>query len=353
MHLFSPKPQQIIGLDIGTRFIKAVSLEKAKEHITLSGFACEPISSHAFNEREIKDFEAVSHALKKVKSSLGSNNNLVVIAVSGSTVLNKTVCIDAPQTDYELENQIELEADSLIPYPFDQVYIDFEKLEINKANDDKVAVLLSAVHKDIVDRRTTLLAEVGYETKIVDLESYALGTAVAALYPSQNTDNISCINIGATQLQFCTLCNGQVIFTQEHHFGVDPLIENLIEQYNQTRVQIESQLKDNSLPTQWKQQAYSLFLDTLQQHIDKIIQVYVSSTGANRPDSLLISGGAGHLDNLAKDLSAEFGIEFIAFNPFHSMTIDHSISVTELAKVTPQMAIAAGLAYRGFQPWHI
>jgi type IV pilus assembly protein PilM len=351
--LFGPKVQKMIGLDIGTRFIKAVVLEKSGSQYNLQAYACEPILGNAFAEREIKDFEAVSHALKKVKLALKSKSKLVAIAVSGSTVLNKVVYMDPGQTDHELESQIELEADSLIPYPLNEVYIDFEEVSDSKTTNNKVEVLLSAVHKELVDRRITLLGEVGYEAKIVDIESYALGSAVASFYPSEAEETVCCINIGASHLQMCAVKDGQVIYTKDHNFGMDALIQDLTMLYSQERSQIEQQLTDGTLPEAWKQDAYPMFLANLQQNINRAIQLYISASSEARPSSLLICGGAGHLTSLPEDLTADLGIEVTFFNPFADMAVAEGINQGGFEQVSGQLIIAAGLASRSFQPWHI
>ncbi|MEP1448192.1 MAG: type IV pilus assembly protein PilM [Paraglaciecola sp.] len=351
--LFGPKVQKMIGLDIGTRFIKAVVLEKSGEKYSLQAYACEPIQGNAFAEREIKDFEAVSHALKKVKLALKSKNKLVAIAVSGSTVLNKIVYMDPGQTDHELESQIELEADSLIPYPLNEVYIDFEEIGISQTTNNKVEVLLSAVHKELVDRRITLLGEVGYEAKIVDVESYALGAAVANFYPQTDEETVCCINIGASHLQMCAVKNGNVIYTKDHNFGMDALIQDLTMLYSQERSQIEQQLTDGTLPETWKQDSYPMFLANLQQNINRALQLYISATGETRPGSLLICGSGNHLKSLPEDLSADLGIEVVCFSPFTDMTIAETVNQGDFEQVSGQLVIATGLASRSFQPWHI
>lgn len=347
----------MIGLDIGTRFVKAVILEKTGEQYSLQAFACEPIAGNAFAEREIKDFEAVSHALKKVKLALKNKNKLVAIAVSGSTVLNKIVYMEPGQTDQELESQIELEADSLIPYPLNEVYIDFEEISDVKTNNNKVEVLLSAVHKELVDRRIILLGEVGYEAKIVDIESYALGSAVDSFHSNiidtDTDENLCCINIGASHLQLCAVNDGQVVYTKDHSFGMDALIQDLSMLFSQERSQIEQQLTDGTLPETWKQDSYPMFLANLQQNINRALQVYMSASAANRPSRLLICGGGGHLTSLVEDLSADLGLEVTLFNPFASMTISEKINQADLEHAAPQLVIAAGLASRSFQPWHI
>lgn len=343
----------MIGLDIGTRFIKAVVLEKSGEQYNLQGYACEPILGNAFVEREIKDFEAVSHALKKVKLSLKSKNKLVAIAVSGSTVLNKIVYMDPGQTDHELESQIELEADSLIPYPLNEVYIDFEEISDSQTSNNKVEVLLSAVHKELVDRRITLLGEVGYEAKIVDVESYALGAAVASFHPAAEEETVCCINIGASHLQMCAVKDGRVLYTKDHNFGMDALIQDLSMLYSQDRTQIEQQLTDGTLPDTWKQDAYPMFLANLQQNINRALQVYSSASGEARPSSLLISGGGGHLTSLHEDLTSDLGIQVTCFNPFANMVKAEGVNQGDLDRIAGQLIIAAGLASRSFQPWHI
>ncbi len=351
--LFGAKVQKMIGLDIGTRFIKAVVVEKSGEQYNLQAFACEPILGNAFAEREIKDFEAISHALKKVKLALKIKNKLVAIAVSGSTVLNKIVYMDPGQTDHELESQIELEADSLIPYPLNEVYLDFEEINESQTTNNKVEVLLSAVHKELIDRRITLLGEVGYEAKVVDVESYALGAAVTSFYPHGKDETICCINIGATHLQMCAVKNKQVIYTKDHNFGMDALIQDLTMIYSQERSQIEQQLTDGTLPETWKQDAYPMFLANLQQNINRALQLYSSASGEVRPDYLLICGGGSHLTCLPKDLTADLGIEVALFNPFSDMSIGDNINQGDLEQVFGQLIIAAGLASRSFQPWHI
>ena len=291
-----------------------------------------------------------------VKLALRSKKKLVAIAVSGSTVLNKIVYMDSEQTDYELESQIELEADSLLPYPLSEVYIDFEEIVSNKTasqatsknNSNKVPVLLSAVHKELVDLRIILLGEVGYEAKIVDIESYALGTAVASFYPHETEETLCCINIGASHLQMCVVKNRQVIYTKAHHFGLDGLIQDLSMLYGQKRSRIEQQLANDTLPETWKQDVYPIFLANLQQNINQALQMYISVSSETRPNSLLICGGGGCLKSLPDDLTADLGMEVISFNPLTNMVIAEHIDRRDLERISSQLVIATGLASRCF-----
>nr|WP_205967751.1 type IV pilus assembly protein PilM [Paraglaciecola sp. 20A4] len=357
------KTQHLIGLDIGTRYVKAILLEQHKQHITLLAIACESINGHAFADREIKDYEALSQALKKVKLSLKSKAKQVAIAVSGQAVINKLAYMDDDLTDIELESQIEIEADSLIPYPLEEIYLDFERLGPSASYPNKVEVLLSAVHKDIIDSRLTLLNEVGFETKIADVEVYALANAVMRFTATSESINDNsgplvdkvvqcCINIGASQLQFCAVSDGKVLYTKEHNFGLDVLTQDSCSNFNLTRIQYEQQLTTNSLPESWHRDCYMLFQANLQQHVTRAIQMYVSSTHQPSPQQLLICGAVGPFQNLARELNQELNIEVQIFNPLLGMQSDDK-NAELITSQGANFAIAVGLALRGFAPCHI
>ena len=351
--LFKKKVSQMIGLDIGTRFVKAVLFEKEGDMISVQGFACERINGNAFADREIKDFDAVSTALRKVKLALKTKNKLVAVAVSGSSVLSKIVFMDPDQNDFELEGQIELEADSLIPYPLDEVYLDFEELGESKTHIGKVDVLLSAAHKDIVDSRITLLREVHLEPKAMDIESYALGNALRAFSVSGDDETKCCINIGASLLQVCVVKNNNVIYSKEHVFGLDALIQDLSIVHTLERQEAEQQLINGELPANWRQNTFPIFLANLTQHISRAMQMYISTTNAESPQSLLISGGGANIEEIATDLENELSVQVSVFNPFENMSVSDKLKQQGFDDVAPQLAVAAGLAYRSFEPCHI
>lgn len=343
----------MIGLDIGTRYIKAVLFEQEGSQIKVQSFACEQINGNAFADREIKDFDAVSNALKKVKLSLKSKKKDVVVAISGGSVLSKIVYMDPDQQDFELETQIEIESDSLIPYPLEEVYLDFEELGESKTHVGKVDVLLSAAHKDVVDSRITLLREVEFNPKVVDIESYALGNAIIEFADYPEDKPILCFNIGASQLQLCVVLNDRVIYSKEHSFGMNSLIQDLSIIHTLEKSETEQQLVNGYLPATWREDTFPIFLANLNQHISRAVQMYISSTGAERPEAMILSGGGANIEEIAAELEGELAVDVSIFNPFKDMQISEKAEQQGFHKVAPQLAIAAGLASRSFKPCHM
>ncbi|MEC8375362.1 MAG: type IV pilus assembly protein PilM [Pseudomonadota bacterium] len=352
--LFNKKLPPIVGLDIGTRQIKAVWLEQSKDGFVLQGYACEPITKIAFSEREIKDYESVSIALKKIRKVLKTKLKQANVAVAGTSVISKIVYMDPDQSDYELENQIEIEADSLIPYPLDEVYLDFEEMGPSATHTGKVNVLLTAAHKDLVDSRLLLAREANFEPKIVDMENYAIGNALDFFYPNEDPEKaVCCVNIGASLLQICVVKNGDVIYTKEHAFGLNNLINDISAIHMVERETAERQLLDGTLTGNWIEDTLPIFAANLQQNINRALQMYMSTLHAERPNSILLSGGAATIAPLVDILNQDLGLEVSCFNPFSQMTINPKLDAARLEKIAPQLAIAAGLASRSFTPWHM
>ncbi|MFC3093750.1 type IV pilus assembly protein PilM [Alteromonas sediminis] len=351
--LLGKKASILIGLDIGTRFIKAVVIEQKKDGYVLQSVASEPIGKEAFAEREIKNYEAVSLTLKKIQKSLKSKSKDVAIAVSGSSVISKVVYMEPDQTDFELESQIEIEADSLIPYPLEEVYLDFEELGPSNTHVGKVNVLLSAAHKDIVDSRLTLVREVPYEPKVVDIEGYALGNALKHFYHHDSDERLCCINIGASLLQVCVVDNNEVVYSKEHSFGMNMLLQDISMMHMMEKDEIEHKLVTQTMTGTWEEDTLPIFVANCQQQINRAIQMYMSTTHAQMPKKLVVSGGGGVLPALVDALNNDLDMDVEAFNPFANMTLADKLDSDHVQSIGPQFAIAAGLASRSFYSWHI
>ncbi|HCB17298.1 MAG TPA: pilus assembly protein PilM [Alteromonas sp.] len=352
--LFKKKQPPIVGLDIGTRCIKAVVLEGAEGDYMLTAFACEPVIKEAFREREITDFDAVSVALRKVRLALKNKIKPVAIAVAGTSVISKIVHMEPDQTDYELEGQIEVEADSLIPYPLEEVYLDFEEVGISETHSGKVDVLLTAAHRDVVDNRSTLAREHSFDPKVVDVETYAMGNAVDYFYPhNEEAQRICCINIGASLLQVCIWDNGKTVYTKEHTFGVDSLLQDLSLVHMLDRKDTEEQLINNTLPSNWISDTLPIFAANLQQQINRALQMYMSTMQTERPEKIVLTGAGAVIPALVDTLQQDLGIEVEVFNPFTNIKISDKLNTEQVKQVGPLLAIAAGLASRGMSRWHM
>lgn len=160
------------------------------------------------------------------------------MAVAGSAVITKVIEMDAGLTDDELENQLKIEADQYIPYPLDEVAIDFEVQGVSPRNPERVNVLLAACRKENVEVREAALALAGLTARVVDVEAYALersfGLLATQLAASQERLTVAVVDIGATMTTLSVLHNGRIIYTREQLFGGRQLTEEIQRRYGLT-----------------------------------------------------------------------------------------------------------------------
>lgn len=343
--LFSKKAKTNLGLDIGTKYVKAVCLSISDEHTEVLAVACEPITGSPFEERDIKDFDPISKALKKVKHTLKQKSKSCVIAVAGSSVISKIVRMEPNQTDYELENQIELEADSLIPYPIDEMYVDFEQQHESETHAGKVDVLLSAAHRALVDARITIVREQAIEPQAVDIEINALGNIFLNHLTNKNDETLNCcIHVGASLMQVVIVESGKIVYTKEHAFGLNKMIQDINLIYGVDSEEIELKLHSDEAPEDWLGEGSIGFVSNLQQQIQRILQMFVSTTHKAQPNTILLSGGVCNIPEITTTLSSDLAATVDLFNPFENMQLAKSINQERLDAIAPQLSIAVGLA---------
>jgi type IV pilus assembly protein PilM len=354
---FKNNTSLIVGIDIGSHAIKAVLLGQDDNGYILEAIATEVMPRGAIIDREIQDIDAVSKVVAKIRKEITSSVNLAAAAVSGQTVITKVIYMDVHLSEYELASQIEIEADSLIPYPLDEVSLDFEKLEINEADSSKVNVLLSAARTESVEARVAALELGGFQTKVIDVESYAVSRAydlsLSQLPDDAKYKTVAIVDVGAVMTLFSVTDAGTHIYSRDQLFGGEQYTRSIVSYYNQTFEEAEHAKITNNLPLNYTFEVLGPFHTIFTQQIRRAIQMFLTSSGKDKIDYIIVSGGSANVDGLEGLLTEELGIHTFIANPFKSMSIAESIDQEMLNKTAAQYMVAAGLALRSFVPWHL
>ncbi|MDH3327085.1 MAG: pilus assembly protein PilM, partial [Gammaproteobacteria bacterium] len=192
----------MIGLDISSSAVKLLELSEQDNRFRVEAYAVEPIPPNSVVEKTITDIESVGETIRRAVRRSGTKTANAAVAAAGSAVITKTISMPASLDDDELASQIELEADQYIPYPIEEVALDFEVIGSTAGNPDMVDVLLAACRSENVDSRVAAVELGGLTAVIVDVEAYALENAVMLIssqLPEHGIDKtIAIVDIGAT-----------------------------------------------------------------------------------------------------------------------------------------------------------
>ena len=347
---FGRKSTSLLGVDISSSSVKIVKLSSSGGKYRLDNYVIRPLPIKSVVEKNISDINAVGDAIAGAVSVMKPSIKESAVAVAGSAVITKTIEMNAALSDAELENQIIVEADQYIPYPLDEVSIDFERQEISDRSEDLVEVLLAACRKENVDSRVLALEHGGLETKVVDIEAYAIERAFCLLneqieaYEDQTT---AIIDIGSTMTTLNVMFNGKTIYTREQMFGGNQLIEDVVRRFGLTTPEAEIAIKRGGLPEEYEVELLLPFKDSVVQQISQTLQFFFSSSHYNDVDHIVLAGGVAAIPDLDNLVQEHLSTPVLVANPFRDMEIGSKVNKTMLNNDAPALLIATGLAMRG------
>jgi type IV pilus assembly protein PilM len=356
MFIFGRKKPALVGLDISSTAIKLIELSQTTETTAslfrVENYAVEPLPPNAVVEKKIADVQAVGETIRKAIARAGTKTKNAAAAVSGSAVITKVISMSATLSDAEMETQIQLEADQYIPYPLEEVNIDFDVLGPSDAGGNMVDVLIAASRRENVDDRVAALEIGGLTATIVDVEAYAMESACTLLLGGREEEGsertVAVADIGATTTSLHVLHDGQTVYTREQNFGSLQLIEEVQRRYGMARDQAQRQVVEGGLPNNYQTEVLGPFKEALAQQIGRALQFFYSASTFNRVDQIILAGGCASIRGIAELVAERLGISTTVANPFTHMSLSTNVPASALNRDAPALMIAAGLALRGF-----
>jgi type IV pilus assembly protein PilM len=350
--LLSRKKPVILGLDISSTSVKLLELEKDGDNYRVQSLAVEPLPDNAVVEKNFQDVEAIGETIQKAVKRSGTKARLAAVAVAGSAVITKIIQMPANLSENDLEEQIQQEADQYIPYPLEEINLDFEVVGPTANNPESVDVLLAASRSENIESRTDALDIGGLTAKVVDVEAYTVEN-VAPLLTAQMEEGgkdkiIAVIDIGATMTSLNVIENGNLIYTREQNFGGKQLTEEIMRRYGLAYEEAGRLKKSGGLPDNYIPEVLEPFKETVAQQVSRFLQFFYTSGQHNSVDLIALAGGCASIPGIDELVESQLGVKTVIANPFANMSLSSKVNPQSLSKDAPSLMIACGLALRSF-----
>jgi type IV pilus assembly protein PilM len=170
------KKDTLVGLDIGSRSIKAAQIVDSKRGPMLKHFGIVEIPHGAIEEGTINDPESVAQSIQQLFKSYGIKSSNVAVSIGGYSVIVKKITVQT-MAEEQLQETIHFEAEQYIPFDVSDVNLDFQILGENESNPNQMNVFLVAAKKEMVNDYINLVNLAGLNPCIVDVEAFALQNA--------------------------------------------------------------------------------------------------------------------------------------------------------------------------------
>lgn len=348
--LFKKKSSALVGIDISSSSVKLLELSKSGGKYKVENYASRMLPENAVVEKNINTLEAVGDTIGKLAALTRTSGANAAVAVAGSAVITKTIEMNSALSDAEMENQIVVEADQYIPYPLDEVAIDFERQRPSPKNPEMVEVLLAACKKENVDLRVAALELGGFKARVVDIEAYAMERAYRLLREQMELPDyklVAILDIGATMTTLYILLNGTSIYTREQLFGGAQLINEVQSRYGLSPQEADSSIKEGSLPETYEAEVLYPFKEEITEQVSRSLQFFFSSSQYNDVDLIVLAGGVAATPGLAELVQESLSTQTVVANPFARMNVSSKVTRSALEHDAASLMMACGLALRG------
>jgi len=343
------KKDHLVGLDIGSSFIKVAEVKLTGKGHVLHKFGMARIVPGTVVEGRVMDMEGLASAIRTLFKSQKIREKNVAISTGGHSVVIKTINTST-KPGKELHTSIYSEAEQYIPYDIDDVNIDYQILGESEFSPDQLNVLLVAVKKDLVAEYIELIHLAGLNPKIIDVDTFALQNAYEIL-PYENREKITLlVDVGASKTSLNIIKANSSMMMRDTVSGTNQILEEISSQFGisieEAELSVNGEVKNIVSP----ENIQAIGLKIAQSWCSEIVEVvntYQAGGNEETVEKIVLSGGGVFVDGFKDSLLSELDADVSIINPFEGLIVNEKkFPDSFITKAAPQAPIAIGLALR-------
>jgi type IV pilus assembly protein PilM len=343
MALFGRK-KSTVGLDIGSGLVKLVEVDHSGDQPEVTRIAVRPLLPDAIVEGEVMDSAAVSDTVRGLFEDLEIKGRNVVTAVGGHDVIIKKIEMDRMEAE-DARQVLPFEAERHVPFDIQSVELDFQILA-GDADGGKMAVLLVAAKRDLVQDKLALLADAGVEPLVIDVDAFALHNAFEHNHPEALDGIVSLVNVGHEMTNVNILVDGVPILTRDIPFGSRRVREDLQRERGLTAEEAEDVVQGRT-----EMSDLSVFVERgvedVAMGVERAAAFLMTRESGEGLGQIFLSGGGARIPGLAEALGRRMGIETRIVNPFERVPVrPGATGGLNLDQSAPMLQLPLGLALR-------
>ena len=333
------------GLDIGSSAVKVVELVPGKTGYALKSFAMVDLPREAITEGSVRQPAVVTDAIRECVQRAGVTSLGAVISVSGRDSIVKRVPLPKVSAK-ELADAIYLEAEHHIPFAIDDVFLDYQVMG-ESAN--SMSVLLVATKKVKVLEYISVVEDAGLEASVVDLDAFAIQNQYELGVPSDGTEAVALIDIGASVMKTNVIHGGASIFARDVPFGGNNYTDAIAQRLSVSVEMAEAAKQGREVGVNWDDlvPALEAVSRELSLEVQRTFDYFASTAESERIGKIVLSGGCAKLTGLDDFLGSSWGVPVELARPFQGIEHDAAQFADEdPEQIGPVLAVAVGLALR-------
>ena len=341
------KARGTVAVDLGSGQVKMLVLENGSGTPRVAAVGVERLQPDAIVGGEIMDYHVVVDAVRALRERLAVKPRPAATAVSGRDVIVKRIKMDRMR-ETEAEKVIRWEAEQHVPFDMDSVSLDFQVLDPD-GDGLQMDVLLVAAKLELIETRMRLLEEAGFETTIIDVDSFAVQTAFERAYEHAGYGSFCLLNVGREVANLSLIEQTIPILTRDLSIGTRRFAEALVKELGISLDDAESRLRNPGEMDAASRAALVEPIESLVAPVERARSILMSSeTSQGRLDEVVLSGGGAMLPGLAEAIERRLGTKVTTLDPLRAVSATPEVERSLAEHGGPAvLSVAVGLGLRG------
>lgn len=326
------------GIDLGVGSIKIVSLSKDGDKIILDNIG--EVKTPQFNK--LSDLTPI---LKNLLKEMKISNSQIVVSLPEDKIVSRLVVLP-PLKESEIKDALRFEAETFVPFPLDEVSIDYEVISTDEAG--RMSVFAIAARNDLISEYVKLFKNCAVDLAAIEPTSLSLRRVINQIVT--DLDSVMTLDIGEKFSDIVSLHKTNIFFARSLPVGGEALTraisvnlgldmasaEEYKKAYGMKEMELEGKIKNSIMP----------IFESLSEEVRRAIAMYVESF--NKPVNLLmLSGGGSKMPGLAEEFTKKLGVEVQVMQPFLRVDTTRIVVPIDLNMDGYRFCVAVGCAMRG------
>ncbi|WP_027882559.1 type IV pilus assembly protein PilM [Meiothermus rufus] len=363
---------EAIGLEIGSANIKMVELSGTPP--SLKNLSIRPTPPGVIQEGSITEPGALTDLIKEMLAEMRTRKRYVVTAASNLAVITHTLQVPKMPIK-QMEEAVRWEAERYIPFPIDEVVLDYAPLDPLEAipEGEQMDVVVGAARQETVASLVEALKASELEPLVIDVKPFAgLRTLTNRLVATDREPITLFLEIGAESSALVLTRGERLLLNRVINLSGKDFTTAIAKAFNLDLMDAEEAKKNYGLAT-IPTEDEDLLLDfdaererfnparmydairpvlvELTTELRRSLEFFRVQVGDLGVDQGFVAGGGSKLRSLVPLLGDTLGIPLETADPWQGIQIDKSrFDLEYLRGLAPEFTVPVGLALRGVNP---
>ena len=242
--LFGRGQEAIVGVDISAWGIKVVGLSGSSARPVVDVLASTRMPEGHSVGGTVVEVNQVAEALRSLWRENRIKAKKVALALPSTAVFTKKIMVEANLSSWDMEAQVEEEARPYIPFPLEDVSLDFCPIGQNPQRPEMIDVLIAAARRDRVQNLVDLMELAELEASVVEVQPNAIRLATRRLVdiylPGQDDAVVLLIKVGAGRTLMQLTVGDSIVYERDQAVGGNQWTDRIAAHYGCSKDEAET-----------------------------------------------------------------------------------------------------------------